>query len=74
MATKKPIIPLTMKVRSASTSMDYQGAISQGLELLFLQLHGKPKTRAALLDKLLESHREMLVREAERAATEAGNV
>lgn len=74
MATKKPIIPLTMKVRSASAGMDYQGSISQGLELLFLQLDSKPKTRAALLDKLLESHREMLTREAERAATEANHV
>lgn len=71
MATKKPIIPLSMKVRTATIGMDYQGSISQGLELLFFQLHGKPKTRAALLQKMQAEHEKMLAKEAAEEAPAA---
>lgn len=64
MATKKPLTPLTMKVRHATGGMDYQGSIKMGIVLAFLQMHDKPKTRAALLDELQEKHQEMCAREA----------
>lgn len=68
MATKKPIIPMTMKVRSADGGLDFQGSIKMGVVLAFLQLQDKPKTRAALLAELQEKHAEMLAREPLAAA------
>lgn len=55
MATKRAPIPMRMKVRAgARGSMDYDGSISQGIELAFNYL--PPAARAATLAELQAAH------------------
>jgi len=53
-----------MKVRTSTLVVDYKGGTSEGIELAFDALHNKPKTRAALLEKLTAAHVRMQGREA----------
>lgn len=62
---RKPVIAMTMKLRTLTMTMDFQGSTSDGIELAFCALQSKPNTRAKLLGKLAAQHQEMLQREAQ---------
>lgn len=69
---RKPVIPMTMKLRTLTMVMDFQGSTSDGIELAFCALQSKPKTRAKLLEKLAAQHQEMLEREAQQPVATEG--
>lgn len=73
MATRRAPIPMRMKVRAGPRgNMDYDGSISEGIELAFFYL--PPAARAATLAELQKTHEELSSKEGNPGVDSHGEV